>query len=85
VGISVDIVHDGLAEQARPLVDQLIADKIASKLAAQDPTLWGADAQPEASIRLSWSTLHDSSRRVCRWSCWTPPTPARWPTRWPVT
>ena len=62
MGISVDIVHDGLAEQARPLVDQLIADKIASKLAAQDPTLWGADAQPEASIRLSWTTLHDSSR-----------------------
>jgi len=62
VGISVDIVHDGLAEQARPLVDQLIADKIASRLAAQDPTLWGPDAQPEASIRLSWTTLHDSSR-----------------------
>ena len=62
MGISVDIVHDGLAEQARPLVDQLIADKIASRLAAQDPTLWGPDAQPEASIRLSWTTLHDSSR-----------------------
>ena len=41
MGISVDIVHDGLADQARPLVDQLIADKVASKLAAQDPTLWG--------------------------------------------
>ncbi|WP_211771645.1 glucose-6-phosphate isomerase [Kutzneria sp. CA-103260] len=60
--MSVDIVHDGLAEKARPLVDQLIADKVASKLAAQDPTLWGPDAEPEASIRLSWTTLHDSSR-----------------------
>ncbi|MFB9609145.1 glucose-6-phosphate isomerase [Kutzneria kofuensis] len=64
VGISVDIVHDGLAEQARPLVDQLIADKVASKLAAQDATLWGPDAQPEASIRLSWTTLHESSRAL---------------------
>ncbi|EWM11660.1 glucose-6-phosphate isomerase [Kutzneria sp. 744] len=62
MGISVDIVHDGLAEKARPLVDQLIADKVASELAGQDATLWGPDAQPEASIRLSWTTLHDSSR-----------------------
>jgi glucose-6-phosphate isomerase len=64
VGISVDIVHDGLAAQARPLVDQLIADQVASKLAAQDPTLWGPDAESEASIRLSWTTLHESSRAL---------------------
>ena len=62
MGISVDIVHDGLAAQARPLVDQLIADKVASKLAAKDPTLWGPDAESESAIRLSWTTLHDSSR-----------------------
>ena len=62
MGISVDIVHDGLAEQARPLVDQLIADKVASRLAAKDATLWGSEAEPEASIRLSWTTLHESSR-----------------------
>jgi glucose-6-phosphate isomerase len=62
VGISVDIVHDGLAERARPLVDQLIADKVASRLAEKDATLWGPEAEPEASIRLSWTTLHDSSR-----------------------
>ncbi|HTI21850.1 MAG TPA: glucose-6-phosphate isomerase [Kutzneria sp.] len=62
MGISVDIVHDGLAEKARPLVDQLIADKVASRLAAKDATLWGPDAEPESSIRLSWTTLHESSR-----------------------
>src|SRR5256885_17057533 len=56
-------VEDGeLAAKAAPLVDKLIADQVASKLAAQDATLWGPDAEPEASIRLSWTTLHKSSR-----------------------
>ena len=59
---SVDISDEALAADARPLVDRLAADEVAGKLAAQDPTLWGDDARGEASIRLSWTTLHDSSR-----------------------
>ncbi|GAA4848826.1 glucose-6-phosphate isomerase [Saccharopolyspora rosea] len=59
---SVDISDVALAAEARPLVDRLAADEVAGKLAAQDPTLWGDDARGEASIRLSWTTLHDSSR-----------------------
>ena len=39
-----------------------ISDKVASRLAAQDPTLWGADAEAEAGIRLSWISLAESSR-----------------------
>lgn len=39
-----------------------ISDKVASRLAAQDPTLWGHDAEAEAAIRLSWVTLAESSR-----------------------
>ena len=39
-----------------------MADKVASRLAAQDPTLWGHGAEAEASIRLSWTTLAKSSR-----------------------
>jgi glucose-6-phosphate isomerase len=57
----------------RPLVvttsedyDDVIADlvqgQVASKLAAQDATLWGPDAESEASIRLSWVDLPRSSR-----------------------
>ncbi|SFJ67217.1 glucose-6-phosphate isomerase [Amycolatopsis sacchari] len=61
-GTTVTIVDDGLAAKAAPLVDKLVADQVASKLAAQDPTLWGPDAESEASIRLSWTTLHKSSR-----------------------
>ncbi|MBC7592911.1 MAG: glucose-6-phosphate isomerase [Kineosporiaceae bacterium] len=41
---------------------QAISDKVASRLAAQDPTLWGHDAEDEASIRLSWIDLAEASR-----------------------
>ncbi|MET8851598.1 glucose-6-phosphate isomerase [Amycolatopsis sp. NPDC004625] len=58
----VEIVDAALAERAAPLAEQLVADQAASKLAAQDATLWGPDAESEASIRLSWTTLHKSSR-----------------------
>ncbi len=58
----VEIVDAELAERAAPLAERLVADQAASKLAAQDATLWGADAESEASIRLSWTTLHKSSR-----------------------
>jgi len=39
-----------------------ITDKVASRLAAQDPTLWGHDWEAEASIRLSWIGLAQASR-----------------------
>ncbi|WP_410591885.1 glucose-6-phosphate isomerase [Amycolatopsis sp. lyj-23] len=58
----VEIVDAELAERAAPLAERLVADQAASKLAAQDATLWGPDAESEASIRLSWTTLHKSSR-----------------------
>ena len=59
---SVEISDRGLADEARPLVDQLVSGKAASRLAAGDPTLWGPAAESEASIRLSWTTLHETSR-----------------------
>ena len=43
-------------------VDRLVADRVASRLAAQDSTLWGPDAEPEASKRLGWVTLPTTSR-----------------------
>ncbi|WP_205855712.1 hypothetical protein [Phytoactinopolyspora endophytica] len=43
-------------------VDRLVADKVASRTAAKDPTLWGPDAEAEASIRLGWTDLHETSR-----------------------
>ncbi len=58
----VEIVDAALAGQAAPLAERLVADQVASKLASQDATLWGPEAESEASIRLSWTTLHKSSR-----------------------
>lgn len=60
--ISVEVLDSKLAEEAQAVAGQLAGDQVASKLAAQDPTLWGPDAEPEASIRLSWTTLHQTSR-----------------------
>ncbi|MGI8880877.1 MAG: glucose-6-phosphate isomerase [Jatrophihabitans sp.] len=41
---------------------ELIAAQVASKMTAQDPTLWGPDAESESKIRLSWVGLAESSR-----------------------
>ena len=43
-------------------VDQLVADRVASGITQQNATLWGAEAESEASIRLSWATLAETSR-----------------------
>lgn len=41
---------------------ELIADKVASRIAAKDFTLWGKDAEAESSIRLGWvSSAFDSA------------------------
>ena len=46
------------------LVGELVSDKIASLVTAQDPTLWGPDAESEAAKRLSWVSLDQSSRAL---------------------
>ena len=45
-------------------VAALVADRVASRIAAQDATLWGPDAEPEASIRLSWVNLPRASHAL---------------------
>ena len=40
----------------------LVEDQVASRLFAQDATLWGPDAEAESAIRLSWVGLPRSSR-----------------------
>ncbi|WP_434620855.1 glucose-6-phosphate isomerase [Arthrobacter sp. A5] len=35
-------------------VPTLVADRVASRIFAQDTTLWGPDAESEASVRLGW-------------------------------
>jgi glucose-6-phosphate isomerase len=60
--LTVDIRSARLVAEADSLVDKLVADHIASALAAQDPTLWGPQATPEAGRRLAWVRLPETSR-----------------------
>ncbi len=45
-------------------VEQLVADKVASGIAAQDPTLWGPDAEDESGKRLGWVSLSETSQSL---------------------
>lgn len=54
--MSVKIVATGAAAQAVDrVVPQLVSDLVASGITAQDASLWGPDAESEASIRLGWT------------------------------
>lgn len=46
------------------LIPGLVRDEVASRLTAQDPTLWGPDAHERARMRLGWTSLHVSSREL---------------------
>jgi glucose-6-phosphate isomerase len=45
-------------------VPGLVSDEVASRISRQDGTLWGEAAQSEASIRLSWVGLYESSAEL---------------------
>ncbi|MEO6956294.1 MAG: glucose-6-phosphate isomerase [Antricoccus sp.] len=44
------------------VIDELVTDEVASRLNAGDPTLWGADVESDASVKLSWLSLPETSR-----------------------
>ncbi len=43
-------------------VEQLVDDRVASRLADRDHTLWGPDAEEESAKRLAWVDLSETSR-----------------------
>jgi hypothetical protein len=47
---------------AEPALEKLVADGVAAKLVAKDPTLWGPAAEAESKIRLGWVDTHRRSR-----------------------
>ncbi|QIM20938.1 glucose-6-phosphate isomerase [Phycicoccus sp. HDW14] len=60
---TLDVSATGAAAEAIAAhVPTLVADAVASRLFAQDHTLWGEAAEDEASKRLSWTGLPRSSR-----------------------
>ena len=52
------------AEAVHAHVGGLVDERFASRLFARDATLWGADAEGEAGVRLSWVDLARSSRHL---------------------
>jgi len=60
--VTVELLAADLAGRAEAIAAGLAAERVSSRLTAQDPTLWGPDAEPEASIRLAWTALHETSR-----------------------
>jgi glucose-6-phosphate isomerase len=61
-GLVLSIEDAELLAEARSGADRLVDDKAASSIAAKDTTLWGPDAESEASIRLNWVDLAETSR-----------------------
>lgn len=54
--MSFDITVSGPALAAvERIVPQLVSDLIASRIAGQDASLWGQEAEPEAAQRLGWT------------------------------
>jgi glucose-6-phosphate isomerase len=61
--MSISVRAFGSASQAvEATIDSLVADKVASRIAAKDFTLWGKEAEAESSIRLGWVTSANDSQ-----------------------
>lgn len=60
---SLKVVVGGSASAAvANNIADLVSDRVASRIAAKDFTLWGKDAEAESSIRLGWVTSPADSR-----------------------
>lgn len=55
-------VSGAAADAVRRVVPQLVADRIATAITGQDPTLWGPAAEEESAKRLGWTEAVAVSR-----------------------
>jgi len=62
-GVNVTLTGADYVAAAKDGESALVEARVAAKLVAKDATLWGPDAEAEASIRLGWLDLPTSSRR----------------------
>ncbi len=63
--MSIKISLAGKAQAAAAAnIETLVADQVASRIAAKDFTLWGKDAEAESSIRLGWVTSAKDSQAL---------------------
>jgi glucose-6-phosphate isomerase len=61
--LAVTVAGDA-AQAASGLTESIVTDRVASRIASADPTVWGPLAEDEASVRLGWVTLPQSSRAL---------------------
>ena len=62
---ALEVTASGAAADAvHAHVSTLVDDRVASRLFAKDPTLWGPDAEAESAVRLSWVALARGSRHL---------------------
>lgn len=52
------------AEAIERALPELVQERVASRIAAKDSTLWGPDSESEAAVRLGWVDLIDASRSL---------------------
>ncbi|WP_424463769.1 glucose-6-phosphate isomerase [Pseudoclavibacter helvolus] len=63
--MGINVSTEGAAsDAAASKVDALVSERFASRLFAQDATLWGEAAEAESSIRLGWTRAHEVSREL---------------------
>jgi glucose-6-phosphate isomerase len=61
----VSVAASGAAAEAvASHLDALVANKVASRIASKDATLWGPEAEAEASVRLGWTDVHQTTRAL---------------------
>ena len=63
-GVTVRTEGASLLSAQAAALEAARADDLAAKLAAKTATLWGAEATPEASVRLGWLDAPRISRAL---------------------
>jgi glucose-6-phosphate isomerase len=61
-GVTVALLDDALAGAVSGVLADAVAEGTGARLAEGDATLWGPEAQPEASVRLGWLEATGVSR-----------------------
>ena len=58
----IRVINPNLEQITKQTLESAAFDGLAAKLVAKDPTLWGTEATPEATIRLGWLDCTHLSR-----------------------
>jgi glucose-6-phosphate isomerase len=63
-GVTVTCAGESLLAARDRVLEQAVADGVARAITSKDPTVWGPEATPEATIRLGWLDCASVSRSL---------------------